>query len=206
MRRCDIQIDGLTEKQLRRLKQMTQSVSTQTNIPGFPAMSLKMLVWAVVAIAIFYVVGHITPIVEIDGLVVRAKSVLVMKDRSGSMSGTEEKLDALIAIFKDSNINVVIDSARGFGVSTDGDSDNLLYELQDALKANSDIDAVYVFSDFNKNFEYSVDGDNPDGYQKLRKLLDTYQLRLYLGTVTDPPRKEMIEIAIASGGNMIENR
>lgn len=208
MGRFAFQIEGLTEKHQRRWEHKAQSGGSLANIPGLPAIPLIWLKYAVVAISILYVVAPFTPTVEIGGQAVSAKTVLVMKDRSGSMKGEDKKnkLKALSEIFKDSNINVLIDSARGFGVATDGDSDNLLYELQDALKANPDIDAVYVFSDFSKNIEYKVDGDNSAGYQNLRELLDTHQLRLYLGTVKDPPRNEMIEIAIASGGGLIENR
>ena len=205
MRRCDFQIDGLTEKHLRRWKRLTKLAGTPADIAGSPVTPLKILASAAVVAAVFYAIDPFTPKADV-GEIVKAKKLLVMKDRSGSMSGTEAKLAALSAIFEGSNMKLVIDSARGFGVSTDGDPDNLLYELQDGLKANPDVDAVYVFSDFERNFEYRVDGDNAAGYQKLRELLDTYQLRLYLGTVKYPPRKEMIEIAVASGGGMIENR
>ena len=205
MRRCDFQIDGLTEKHLRRLKRLTEPASMLTDVPNFSVTTLKILTSFAVTTAVLYAIEPFTPRAIVEGEIVRAKKVLVMKDRSGSMGGKEKQLAALIALFEGSDMEVVKDSARGFGVSTEGAPDNLLHELESSLKENPDVDAVYVFSDFPSENEPAVDGDNPAGYQRLRELLGTYQVRLYLDTVEFSPLKEMIEIAVASGGGMVKN-
>ena len=208
MGQIDFQIKGLTVHDRRRWKKATESGGTVALIPGLPAISLKLIGWILITVAVAYVLAPINPTAQIGDRAVSAKAVLVMNDRSGSMRGQDlqAKLAALIATLKASNMKVVTDSARGFGVADKGAWDNLLHELQDALKAYPDIDAVYVFSDFTKDFEFAVDGDDQAGYQIFHELLNKYQLRLYLGTVKDPPRRQMVEIAIASGGGMIENR
>lgn len=188
-------VDGLTEENLRRWKKPTEP----------SVLTAPLLAWTAAAAIAVYSVGTLNTIALMNIEAIRSKNLLVIRDVSGSMKGTEKKLQGQIARLKDSGVLVDELTADGFGVSTAGNSRNLLNRLKEGLRANLNVDAVYVFSDFTY-IDEPIDGNNEAGYQQLRELLTGRKLRLYLGTVRDQPSDELIAIAWGSGGGMINSK
>jgi hypothetical protein len=159
--------------------------------------------WFVLIAAIAYVLQR-TPATLIEGTYFKARKVIIMVDRSGSMGGTESRLAAQLELLRGAGIVAEnLYRTRGFGLSPLGNPDNLLYPLKDALRQTPDADAIYVFSDFSHDAEWVVDGSDEAGYQQLREMLTEHRMRLYLGTVSDDPSSEFAAIASNSGGAVI---
>ncbi len=188
-------VDGLTEENVRRWRKRTRPT----------AISATVLLWTAASAIVIYAVGSLTPGALIDGKEIRGRSVLVMQDISGSMRGTEQTLGTHIAGLKASGMLMKGRNVHGFGVSTTGDRNNLLKQLEEGLRADPNVDAVYVFSDFHY-YDKPIDGSNAAGYERLRQLLRGHGVQLYLGVVRRQPPKELIEIAKESGGDVIESK
>jgi hypothetical protein len=79
--------------------------------------------------------------------------------------------------------------------------------LEQALQTHPDVDAIYLFSDFDPTNEpYKSDFNDPAGYARLRDLLRQGRRRLYLGTVRLKPPEPLVRIALESGGDLISSR
>ena len=195
MQELQFKADGFTEEDARRWKRLTQ-----TSVIAGP-----ILWWTGIFAVAIYSLGTLTPVALINGEAVISKRLYIIRDVSGSMGGTEQRLQRLLAQLKESGVIVDGRTADGFGVSTTGNSRNLLNQLKEGLKGDSDVDAVYVFSDFTY-IDEPIDGSNDAGYQQLRQLLRDRGIRLYLGTVRAKPPKKMVDIAEQSGGGMIESK
>jgi len=149
-----------------------------------------------------------------NGVTIRSRGILLLKDNSASMTGKESRARDRIRRLELADICYERILITGAGVSTERDRhyDEGKRNLLDALRERSRLlasrrfDAIYVLADFfvHPNGGY-VDESNGDGFKQLRELLDSYGLRLYLDTVDDPPKQELIEIAKASGGGLISN-
>ena len=109
------------------------------------------------------------PVARIAGTEVVATRVLVLSDRSGSMGGTEETLANQKAAALAAGIGMVAElETAGFGFSPSGSEQNALRTLERALPG-LDVDAVYLFSDFD-NQTGSLDDSDTDGYNRLLAL------------------------------------
>ena len=195
MQEIQFKADGFTEEDVRRWKKLTQ-----TSVFAGP-----ILGWTGLFAVAVYSLGTLTPVALFNREAVISKRLYIIRDVSGSMGGTEQRLQRLLEHLKESGVIVDRRTADGFGVSTTGNSRNLLNQLKEGLKGDSDVDAVYVFSDFTY-IDEPIDGSNDAGYQQLRQLLRDRGIRLYLGTVRAQPPKKMVDIAEQSGGGMIESK
>lgn len=190
MNRLHFTIEGFTE---RDRKEWESRIHPSFNKP-------KILLLSLVVVGVIYTVVP----VNLRSMI-RANNVLIITDNSASMTGTELTLERqLFYLRKNGNISEELE-AVGFGVSLTADSRNLLNQIRTALNLNSDIDAIYAFSDFEVvNESYWISDTN--GYEELRRLLRESEARLYLGTVRYMPVPELISIARESGGKVISAR
>ncbi len=205
MRVLEFQIKGLTQDELKRRRKHQESANVFKRFLAGLSTGARVLVWAALAVAALYILQwSYTPSVILNGQVFTAKNVIILKDVSGSMGGTEERLQGLINQLKNAGISVDNPvETQGGGFSVAGSDDNSLKKLEKALKENPAADAIFVFSDFTI-FGFPWDGSDAAGYQRLRELLRGGQRRLYLGTVNLQPPDELIRIARDSGGGLIE--
>ncbi len=191
------------------------------------------LLWSAIAVIAVYVVRAPRTAV-IAGVPVTARDVLVIRDVSGSMEGTKEKLAKQLEQLRQAHIPTSREvRVSGFGVSKTGCRSNLLktveaavgeqpepvdprhlafcdsveayFKLQKQVVKPSSLDAVYVFSDF-QVVDDPIDGSDPAGYQRLQELLRRHAVRIYLSTVRNAPDEEFVRIANASGGKLIRSQ
>src|SRR2546425_3353145 len=205
MRVLEFQIKGLTQDELKRRQKRQKPANVFQRFLAGLSTGARVLVWAALAVTALYALQwSYTPSVMIYGHVFTGKNVIILEDISGSMGETEvRQLTALINQLKDSGVSVDNPvTTQGGGFSAAGSEDNSLKKLEGALKANPGADAIFVFSDFTI-FDLPWDGNDAAGYQRLRELLRGHR-RLYLGTVNLPPPDELITIARASRGGLIE--
>ncbi|MGH7768669.1 MAG: hypothetical protein ACREQP_14550 [Candidatus Binatia bacterium] len=166
--------------------------------PSVPA--AKLLLWTAIAGAVVYSVGTLAPERKVEAIL--ASKLLVITDTSGSMRGTEFLLNKQLEHLGNAGVSLRRGTALGFGVSVTGWNENFLHQLQQALAANQELDAVYLFSDFTYMDE-PIDGSDGAGYEELNQILSRRGLRLYLGTVRDQPPPMLVESAAQSGGGVI---
>jgi uncharacterized protein YfaP (DUF2135 family) len=174
---------GLTEEHLRRWQPLSR-----TGVAG--GFTAGVTAGAVVAIAI--VASAPAP-----------RQALALVDATQSMAGSEERLNRYLARLERDGVAPRIVRTAGFGLGVRGDSGNLLHSMETALAANPAVGSVYVFSDFAcQSPEY--DEDDAGGYQRLREIIKERRLRMFLGTVQDPPAEEFLNLARESGGGPLE--
>lgn len=167
MNRFHFTINGFTESDR---KEWESRIQPSFNKP-------KILLWSVVVVGVIYTVMP----VNLQSTI-RANNVLIIRDNSASMAGTELTLERqLFYLRKNENTGGEL-GAVGFGVSSTADSRNLLNQIRTGLNRNSDIDAIYAFSDF-EVIDESYWVSDANGYEELRRLLRESEARLYLGTV-----------------------
>lgn len=147
------------------------------------------------------------PAVLVGGRPVVATRVLVVRDESGSMGAFLPALEAQIREMRLGGIRAEEEElVSGVGVSRTG-TGNLLEALERGLTGSPEADAVYVFSDFVTEMEGEVlraDWRSDDeGYAHLASLLRQHGARLYLCSVDRPPPRELVRIALVSGGGEI---
>ena len=187
---------------MRRLSQPPNAgarISAWLVASGIGVYGIGLLLPNIVAI----LVGVGTPGAVIKGKIFIGNHVVVVRDKSGSMRGTEADLNEQIDKLKVSGMTIEVRSALGFGVSKTGDRANLLHQIEEALKSTPDLDTIYAFSDFDVANMPAWKSDQ-DGYVQLKALLTRHRVRLYLGTVRHPPPSELVVIARESGGGLIE--
>jgi hypothetical protein len=161
---------------------------------------LGLAILAVLAAAAY--AGHNRPIAALGDAAVVARTVLVLRDVSGSMDGTEAALATQTQAALAAGVRVAADVRTvGFGMSPAGDPGNALRTLERVLR-HVEADAVYVFSDFD-NQTGSYDDADAEGLARLEALLVAERMRLYLATVRLDPDPRLVEIATASGGGVI---
>lgn len=206
MRVLEFQIKGLTQDELKRRRKDQESANVFKRFLAGLSTGARVLVWAALALAALYVLQwSYTPSVIVSGQVFTGKNVILLEDRSGSMTAPyQERLKELINQLKNAGISVDNPvETQGGGFSATGSADNSLKKLEATLKENPGADAIFVFSDFTI-ISKPWDESDAAGYQRLRQLLRGGQRRLYLGTVNLPPPQELITIARDSGGGLIE--
>ena len=148
--------------------------------------------------------GENVPTALVDGQVFTARNVIILQDTSGSMGGTDARLQALLRTLQRAGINTDrVSETKGYGFWPGGDQTNSLKSLERALDGESGVDTIFVFSDFNY-YDEELDATDDSGYRRLRELLNSRRCRLYLGTVNKPPVDELIRIANESGGGVIQ--
>ena len=148
------------------------------------------------------------PTAVMNGRRFTGTNVLLLVDTSGSMRGTEAILSNRTTDLQKAGITVANRSnTDGFGFSATGPANNGLHVLEQALQTHPDVDAIYLFSDFDPTNEpYKSDFNDPAGYARLRDLLRQGRRRLYLGTVRLKPPEPLVRIALESGGDLISSR
>jgi hypothetical protein len=150
------------------------------------------------------------PTTFVDGRALTATNVVLLIDNSGSMRGTEQRIQDLRERLQRAGISIGSEKRSdgfGFGVATRGAPENALHYLEEALRENPAADAIYVFSDFDPTSEsYPPDESNAAGYARLREILRQRHRRLYLGTVRMLPTEPLIRIARESGGDVIQSK
>jgi hypothetical protein len=167
---------------------------------GRPAAG-RVLLSTIVVAAIVYSASS-KPMVSIAGTPVTATRVLVLRDVSGSMANTGPTLARQMATALAGGIGVVEEvPTRGFGFSPAGWDDNALKPLERVLPG-LDVDAVYLFSDFD-NQTGGLDDSDAAGLDRLRSLLDANGIRLYLATVRLDPDPALVQVAVESGGGVV---
>jgi hypothetical protein len=136
------------------------------------------------------------------GTVVEGDRVLIVADNSPSMlddSGLFIRLrDSQVASLKQRH-HVVGDIVltRGWSISAGNDQLSFLLPLEAALAERPAIDTVYFISDFALNDDRFHD---PEGRVRLRELLRSRRLRLYVATVNQPVPQDYVRQAEDSGG------
>lgn len=200
-------INGVTRRRSRRFRKVAQQ-----SIP-----IAKIATWFISVGIGTYVVGIVLPymaaiiasshmdsnIAVIKGVPVIGTHVVLIRDTSGSMAGTEEELQKQIVKLKALGMMIEQLYAQGFGVSRAGSRKNLLHQIEKALKASPHLDVIYAFSDFEEVRSQAWRSD-PDGYSDLEMLLTQRGVRLYLGTVRYSPSPYLLEIVRKSGGGIIQ--
>lgn len=202
MEELRFQINGITRRQARRLRRLTQP----------PNAAVRICAWLVAGGISVYGIGTVLPNIAaivsgspsavIHGKLFLGNHVLLIRDGSRSMRGTEKNLQKQIDKLKASGMAIEGREGRGFGVSRKGSRDNLLHQVEAAIQANPDLDTVYAFSDF-EVIDRSYWKSDRAGYRQLETLLVRHGVRLYLGTVRYPPPTELVVIARESGGGLI---
>jgi hypothetical protein len=193
--RAEFRVTGLDERSLRR----TQSHRTWSSIA------------ATVVVGAWIVSSTSGPIVSDargnagadasndPGAVVLGDRVLILADNSGSMSGEPTRIrDEQVASLRRAH-NVLGDTVMtgGWAISARAPGYSFLQPLEEALARNSDVQSIYLISDF-------AAGDDADndiaGRIRLQTLLRDRGLRLYLATANRPVPAVYAQLALESGG------
>ena len=190
MVRIEFRVTGATEDDTRQWRGLNHSLG--------PRIKLAMA-GAAAAILIYTFSSPRTAVIGDTPVV--ARNIIAMVDTSGSMKGRETERDAQLLALERSGMVVGRHAIGGAGVSSVGAGTNLLKQLLPVLQARTEVDALYVFSDFTVIDDQ--DTNDEAGLQRLRGELKKRGLKLYLSTVNQKPAKELIEIAVESGGGVI---
>lgn len=147
---------------------------------------------------------------RVAGQEFRARKVLLLVDESGSMNKWQAPLAAHLAQLDTAGIEI---SHRvpmmGGGVGATGANKrelgrNLLFSLESGLKDGPQVDAIYVFSDFEPSSQVEWTDSDAGGYRRLHELVKNAGLRLYVGSVGEPPSGQLTRIATDSRGGVIQ--
>ncbi len=204
MKQLSFLIRGLDRKRWRRIRRLSRPVnpaiqiSTWLFIGGIGVYIAGLIVPNMVA----FLAG--TPNTVIQGDVFIGKHVVIIADISGSMNTVERQAarDRQIQKLAAAGMDVDKRQAIGFGVSTMGGDNNLLHQVEQALKVTPGVDTIYAFSDF-EEADAPYWKNNREGYVRLRALLKRHGVRLYLGTVQYTPTGKLARISVESGGGVI---
>lgn len=195
-----------TEKDVRRQQRRSNSVRP---FAGLPTSTILIALAALYVLPEYlqyhkrFVSSGYTAIVA--GQRFTARNVLLLVDRSSSMHGMEAVLARQIEQLRKAGIAVGERSKPfGFGFTVTGNKMNALHTLEEALQRNPAVDAIYLFSDFDRLSW--IDDTDEAGCAKLRELLRERHRRLYLGTVFRQPEQRLLQIARESGGDLITEK
>lgn len=186
-------LNGLTKDSVYRSNNTGQSIVS---------MGQRRMALFVAAVAIYSLAygPEVREVIDITG-----RSVLIMQDVSPSMEGKEPVRDREIKQLRSANTQAGDTlNIQGWGISA-GDPRHLsfLQPLEDAVKKYSELDTVFVITDFDYT---DNDHNDEEGRQRLKNLLREHNIRLYLFTVNKPPppeSPEYIDIANESGGGFL---
>ena len=138
--------------------------------------------------------------------VIVARHVIVFEDVSGSMANvagslpaTEQWMRRELEPLAAYGVKEDLIRVNGFGVLHD-QTGNFLHAL--VTRGDIGADAVYLFSDFDRQ-THAIDDNDDEGFDVLRDYLRAHHLRLYLRTVLKQPAPRLLAIAHESGGDFI---
>ena len=196
MPRINFRIDGLANEALRlRLRRHLEpgEVSDSAGLaqPAASVLSTKAILVAIaLGGAVYSSSVSSKPAVLLDGKVFRGDRVLVLRDKSGSMDPWQVRLEGRLA------------ALRAAGVTIDHVADADGSAVTDVVKALlleipnlPQVDTIYSFSDFK-------DYNDPEGFNQLRTLLSSRELKFYIASVNREPDQDWAEIARQSGGDV----
>ena len=222
MKQLLFRVTGITRKRRKKLQwQIDSSIASHVNI-----VSTQALAFLAVGGVSIYGLGTVLPemttillespnplntlgktiVIPDKKKPIIATSILLIRDRSGSMLDKQTQLNDQVEKLKQGGIKVLDENqyaVSGLGVNTTS-PDNLLGAIEKALqfRVNSQVDAIYAFSDFDIYDSPNWSSDEA-GYQQLERLLSVNKIRLYLGTVANQPPMRLVTIARRSGGGLI---
>jgi hypothetical protein len=178
----DVRISGVDDRQLRRWQQ-------QAAAPYSPALVLKVICVA----GVFWLAPTLAsvPMIDLGGLEVGGRQVLLIQDGSGSMNAYQAVVDRRVA------------ALRAAGAYTDLACPRLSNtEFQDfvacvtARAPSEGLDGLYVFADFEWDF-------TAEGLSAVRRALERTNVRLYLDTIGAAPPADLRRLVETSGGAVI---
>ena len=194
MREVEFRIVGLTDRRIRFERRLRRPPK-----PGAAIVALAAVV-VVFAFGRGQPNGAHTHTVVFNGKEVSGDRALVLVDNSGSV--TRKGLDPEIQLAKLAAAGVSIKSRvniHGFAISFT-DYWSMLQEFNLAIAASSDVDAVYVISDFDGGDD---EANDPIARLQLQLTLKRRHARIYWVSMYSNPSAEYSEIARQSGGDVI---
>jgi hypothetical protein len=199
---------GITRTQEGKLRRLLHrnalnpfALALKVVVVGIGFSILGELLPSVAAVAASMLTGQ--PAVAIDGGIIVGDRIAIIRDDSGSMIPERPLLDRHITSFQANGMTTEITGVDGFGVSRVDIGNSLLYAVNQRLQAASKPTTIYAFSDFEQTTADFWRSD-AEGYRQLREMLAEHGVRFYLGTVRYPPSAELLEIARASGGGLLQ--
>jgi len=141
-------------------------------------------------------------VASVYGTAVRGNHVLMLRDISGSMGGTDRTVDTQIGTLEAAGISLT-DRADipGFSISFT-DTYSLLPALLAGINANPAVDTIYILSDFSAGDHHE---NEPEAVQHLARVLRERHIRLYSASVRDRPIAIYYDLARHSGGGVIRS-
>ena len=137
---------------------------------------------------------------RVHGVAIVGHRILLILDNRRSMSAEGAEVDRQISTLRTS-LSAHVFTVNGFGAISTG-SDNLRAVLEQKLSQPHTYDAVYVLSDFNP-IDKPTDCDDAAGLERVRQLVRSSGVRMYLSTVRTMPSAALLSIARESGGGLI---
>lgn len=202
MARLRIHIDGRTDRRSRRRieQQLEQAglapagAASREPSPIPAAAARKGLVLVLLVAAVVSAARNAKePAIVLDGVEVRARPILVLKDTSPSMSDYLDRLQERLAHLRSAGGGVDLIEVDVVGSSAEDVSPVLARSLAEL----TDVDTVYFFSDFEDPSSYAA-------FQALDRALGDRRLRFYTASVELYPHPEWVAIARRSGGDLLQ--
>jgi hypothetical protein len=137
---------------------------------------------------------------HVHGVPVVGSRILLVLDSSGSMGSESAEVNRQIATLRNS-LSPNVSTVDGFGTISTG-ADNLRTALEQRLSQPRTFDAVYVLSDFYP-IDKPIDCDDAAGLERVRQLVRSSGVRVYLSTVRMMPSPALLALARESGGGLI---
>ena len=182
----EFRIRNMNEGELRKRR---------TSKPKFAVIGL-----ALAAAASIYSVSS-THSAEVHGTVVRANHVVVLRDESGSMSGTESKVATQYERLRAAGISIDEEiGTNGFAISFVSDY-SVINALNIALSKRNPPDTLYIVTDFNGSDDSA---NQPEALAYMKEKLHGH--RLYWAAVTNLPPPGYLQLALETGGGLIDAR
>jgi len=153
---------------------------------------------AMVALLAYLLLAQSAP--RVHGVAVVGHRILLVLDGRIAMSRDSAEVNRQIAALRTS-LSPKTATIKGFGTHSGG-LDNLRTALEQRLAQSRAYDAVYVLSDFYPTDKPS-DCDDAAGLDRVRQLVRSSGVRVYLSTVHMMPPPALVALARESGGGLI---
>ena len=133
------------------------------------------------------------PRIDIGGMTIEGREVLVLRDMSTSMDSFKAITDRALAAIRSAG------TWNGVPVAIGGSASRILETIDDELVRRPGVDTVWIVSDFNDGTDLVINRDTTR-YDELLRLLLSRRAKLYLSSVNTDSTPDQLQAVRATRG------
>ena len=188
MNRLEFRISGVASPQVRRIQRATR-------LPARGVLGLSGPSLILIAPLVLLLVSELSgpPRIDIGGMTIEGREVLVLRDMSTSMDSFKAITDRALAAIRSAG------TWNGVPVAIGGSASRILETIDDELVRRPGVDTVWIVSDFNDGTDLVINRDTTR-YDELLRLLLSRRAKLYLSSVNTDPTPDQLQAVRATRG------